>query len=98
MNFPLWQWPGGHPAARPGGRLILPRPVAFVLADGDDVALETTAVKLFYRLSNAVFRFHFDQRDPPALIGISASDDRHRSHLPCRGKMVVQFSLAGFVG
>jgi hypothetical protein len=77
---------------------MLPCPIVFVFADCDDIALKASAVKLLYRPSNAVFGFHFDQRDPPALVGISASDDRNRSDLSHRGKMVVQLRFVGFVG
>ena len=76
---------------------MFPRPIVFVLADCDDVALELNAIKLLYSSSNAIFSFHFDQRDSPALLGIPASDDRNRGDLPNRGKMVIQLSLIGFV-
>lgn len=72
--------------------------MAFVHADGDDVALEVAAVELPYSSLNAIFSFHFDQGDSPALLGISAPDDRNRGDFSGRRKMVVQFSLVGFVG
>jgi hypothetical protein len=73
--------------------LTLPGPVAFVLADRDDVALKVIAVKPLYRFSNTIFSFHFDQRDSPALLGIPTSDDRDRGDLSNRGKMVTQLNL-----
>jgi len=76
---------------------MLPRPIVFVFADCDDAALKTNAIKTLYRASNAIFGFHFDERDSLALVGISAPDNRNRGDLSNHGKMVTQFSLIGFV-